>query len=195
MNCERAAVNFETRIGDIFVTSNMNKIDRIAVVILAMGLALLLGYEAMDYARKTAPSVTGNTGQQASKTDTKAVPSGADSSGIKPVESKAAPITEEAGKPEREVPTDWSVFNVEEFGYQIARPANWPMKLAGNVLTIGDTEGDGHTKCYLTIEFQGSKASGQIIPAPTTHMSYEELTEGERCNATLGKIAKSGHFQ
>jgi hypothetical protein len=92
-----------------------------------------------------------------------------------------------------EIPPDWSTFTVKEYDFKIEYPSNWPTNLSGNVLTIGDTKGDGHNTCYLTIEFQGSKNSG-IIPAPTTHSSYEDMQHGEQCASVLPKIVKTGKF-
>lgn len=168
----------------------MNK-DRIGVAVLLLGLVALLGFEAMNYARKTS---------------VEAVKPKAVTQSAEPRESAAAGPVAKAGEPEREateaqlqsspsaveIPADWSTFSADEFGFQIARPANWPASVSGNVLTIGDPVGDGHTKCYVTIEFQ--KSPGQFVPAANTHLAYEEVEQGKRCNETLAKIIRSGKF-
>jgi hypothetical protein len=167
----------------------MNK-DRIGGLILVLGLLALLCFEALNYARKTSPFSLVKSAQSAlpseaqSQVTTNAVPQGTETSGVSGADaSKSA-----------EIPADWSTFTVDEYGFQISRPANWPVKMSGNVLTVGDPEGDGHTKCYVTIEFQGSKESGQLIPAANTHNSYEQMEQGEKCSATLAQVVKTGKF-
>ena len=102
----------------------MNK-DRIGVAVLLLGLVALLGFEAMNYARKTS---------------VEAVKPKAVTQSAEPQESAAAGPVANAGEPEREaaeaqtqssssaveIPADWSTFSADEFGFQIARPANWP---------------------------------------------------------------------
>lgn len=127
--------------------------DRIGVTILLLGLVVLLAFEAINYARKSSSepakprAVTQTPGSQASLPSTNVGNGGA------PEKAVAVGQAESSPSGEVEVPADWSVFTADEFGFQIARPANWPAGISGNVLTIGDPAGDGHTKCYVTIEF------------------------------------------
>ena len=92
------------------------------------------------------------------------------------------------------LPSDWKIFIAEEYGWEIGYPSDWPINFSGNKLTIGDTKGDGHTTCYVTVEFYGSKREGSIRPIPDEHSKYDRVENGERCMNTLTKILKSARF-